>query len=269
MLPLAFRVRRVQRETADVFTLHIAREDGALVPSFEPGQFNMLYAFGVGEVPISIAGASRGMVVHTIRAIGPVTVAMAGWKRGAALGVRGPYGSAWPLTEAQGKDVLMIAGGIGLAPLWSALGHVLKHRARYRHVSLLYGTRIPADRLYRAELDRLAEREDVHVDITVDRAGMEWCGNVGLVTALINRAPFDPANTLAMMCGPEVMMRFGVRELQRRGMRDSRIFLSMERNMKCAIGLCGHCQFGPEFICKDGAVFAYDRVARWLNIPEL
>ncbi|MGV3532313.1 MAG: FAD/NAD(P)-binding protein [Chthoniobacteraceae bacterium] len=269
MLPRVYGVRRIERETVDVFSLHVAPEDGEPLPLFAPGQFNMLYAFGIGEVPISIAGSGRDTIVHTVRAVGAVTRAMAGWKRGTTLGLRGPFGSAWPLEEAQGKDVLLIAGGIGLAPLWAALGYVLAHRARYRRIALLYGTRTAGDLLYKRELDRLADRQDLHLGITVDRAGMEWCGHVGVVPTLIHFTPFDPGNTIAMLCGPEVMMRFTVRELQNWRVPEVNIYVSLERNMKCAIGLCGHCQLGPEFICKDGPVFRYDRVARWLSIPEL
>lgn len=269
MVPEVFRVRRVQRETADVFTLHIAPEDGSPAPCFEPGQFNMLYAFGIGEVPVSIAGGSETTLVHTIRSIGTVTRAMARWKRGAALGVRGAYGSTWPLTEAEGRDVLLIAGGLGLAPLWEALRRLLEQRERFRSVALLYGTRTPADLLYQRELERLRTRKDLHLAITVDRTAPAWKGHVGVVTTLIGRVPFDPANALAMICGPEVMMRFTVRELMGVGVPERCMFLSMERNMKCAVGFCGRCQFGPEFICKDGPVFRYDRIAGWLNIPEL
>jgi NAD(P)H-flavin reductase len=229
----------------------------------------MLYAFGIGEVPISIADVRADRIVHTIRAVGPVTRAMAQWKRGSTLGLRGPFGSAWPLHLAAGKDLLIIAGGLGLAPLWGAVQQALAQRDQFGRVALLYGARTPADLLYRRPLDRLARRPDLHLAVTVDRPGPGWSGNVGVVTELLTGAEFTPANTVAMLCGPEVMMRFTVRELMRRGVAEHDIFLSLERNMKCAVGLCGHCQFGPEFICKSGPVFPHDRISRWLNIPEL
>lgn len=170
---------------------------------------------------------------------------------------------------AEGKDVVIVAGGIGLAPLREALHRILSRRHRFGQVSLLYGTRSPADLLYSRELERMAARLDLDVAITVDRAGPDWHGHVGVVTTLINGITFNPANAIAMLCGPEVMMRFTVRELMRHGLPEASIFLSLERNMECAIGLCGHCQFGPHFICREGAVFRYDRVAPWLAIPEL
>lgn len=271
MLPLPFRIARRTRETADTFTLELLPADVACECGFAPGQFNMLYAFGVGEAAISICGdpTRPESLFHTIRAVGATTRALSAMKAGATLGVRGPFGRGWPMQDAEGRDVLLIAGGIGLAPLRGALWHALAHRSRYRNVTLLYGARSPAEVIYLRELERLARRTDLHVDMTVDRAAPGWHGKVGVVTSLVAHAPFDPANTVAMICGPEVMMRFSVRELHRHGMPDERIFLSMERNMKCAVGFCGHCQFGPEFICKDGPVFRHDRIRRWLEIPEL
>jgi NAD(P)H-flavin reductase len=271
MLPRGFRITKMQRESADVFTLQMSPQTGGDPLAYFPGQFNMLYVFGAGEAPISIAGVTADQAgwIHTVRAVGVVTRAMAKLRHGDTLGLRGPFGSAWPLDEAAGKDVLLIAGGIGLAPLWGLLQAILGQRSRFRNVVLLYGTRAPGDLLYRRALDRLQRRSDMYLGITVDRAGEDWRGHVGVVTALIPRAPFDPANTLAMVCGPEVMMRFTVRELQRRGLPAERIFLSLERNMKCAIGLCGHCQFGRELICRDGPVFRYDRLRPWFEIAEL
>jgi NAD(P)H-flavin reductase len=270
-MPRGFRITKMQRESADVFTLHASSPVAGEVLAYSPGQFNMLYAFGTGEVPISIAGVTTDETswIHTVRAVGTVTRAMANLRSGDAVGVRGPFGSGWPLREAVGKDVLLIAGGIGLAPLWGLLQAILVQRERFRNVVLLYGTRAPGDLLYRRALDRLQRNSGIYVGTTVDRAGEEWRGHVGVVTALIPRAPFDPANALAMVCGPEVMMRFTVRELQRRGLPAERIFLSLERNMKCAIGLCGHCQFGRELICRDGPVFRYDRLRPWFDIAEL
>lgn len=271
MAPRIYRVERVRQDTSDTFTLELATADDSPSPPFLPGQFNMLYVFGVGEVPISISGdpAKPRTLVHTTRAVGAVTKAMRKLRRGDVLGVRGPYGSRWPVTDAEGNDVVIVAGGIGLAPLRPAMYHVLAERHKYGNVVLLYGTRTPEDILYWGELERWRARFDLGVYVTVDRASGGWKGNVGVVTRLIPRSPFDPSSAVALVCGPEVMMRFALHELERRGVKTGRIYISMERNMKCAIGLCGHCQFGPAFVCKDGPVFRYDKVRDWFSLREI
>jgi NAD(P)H-flavin reductase len=271
MLPRPYRVARVRKETSDTFTLELEAPSGAPEFRFAPGQFNMLYAFGIGEVPISISGdpGRPAALVHTTREVGTVTRAMRKLKPSHSLGVRGPFGAGWPIAEARGADVVIVAGGIGLAPLRPALYRLLAARKDYGRVVLLYGTRTPADILFRSELRQWHSRFDLEVHVTVDRAMGNWRGNVGVVTALIPRAPFDPHSTVAMVCGPEVMMRFTVQELEKRGVALENIYLSMERNMKCAVGFCGHCQFGPTFICKDGPVFRYDRVQPMLAVREI
>lgn len=269
MAPVLGCIRQRRRETHDTFTLAIELEGGRSFP-FAPGQFNMLYVFGVGEVPISISGnpAEPGLVHHTTREVGIVTGAMRGLKPGDYLGVRGPFGSAWPVDEAEGRDVVIIAGGIGLAPLRPVLYHLMDHRERYNRVTILYGARTPEDILYSQQLGRWSARLDVEVFATVDRATRAWHGNVGVITTLIPRAPFDPKNALAMVCGPEIMMHFTVRELHRRGVTSDQIFVSMERNMQCAVGLCGHCQYGPHFVCKDGPVFRFDQIEKFFSVRE-
>lgn len=270
MLPAPWRVEQVRKETGDTFTLALTPVADAPPLVFAPGQFNMLYVFGVGEVPISISGnpVEPSPLTHTTRAVGTVTRAMWKLKRGDMLGVRGPYGSGWPVAEAVGRDVVLVAGGLGLAPLRPALYHLLARRGEFGKVVVLYGTRTPQDLLFRPELRRWGARRDLHVKVTVDRAVGQWRGNVGVVTTLIPHAPFAPSNTVAMVCGPEVMMRFTALELQKRGVPPDRIFVSLERNMKCAIGFCGHCQYGPAFVCKDGPVFRYDRVRPLLYVRE-
>jgi len=262
MFSTPYRIQRVRQETDDTFTLEIAPADSAEGFSFLPGQFNMLYVFGVGEVPISISSdpADDPVLQHTTRVVGTVTKAMRLLRRGDLLGIRGPYGTHWPVADAVGRDVVIVAGGIGLAPLRPALYRLMAQREKYRKIVLLYGTRTPEDILYRNELEHWRGKFDLEIQVTVDRAASSWRGNVGVVTTMIPRAPFDPSNTAAFICGPEVMMRFTAMELQRRGVALERIFLSMERNMKCGIGLCGHCQYGPVFTCKDGPVFTYDRI---------
>jgi NAD(P)H-flavin reductase len=271
MLPRPYRIRRASRELADTFTLELAPQDGGDACRFAPGQFNMLYVYGVGEVPISISGdpRKRGVFVHTVRAVGSVTQAMQTLKRDAILGVRGPFGSSWPVEAAERRDLVIVAGGIGLAPLRPVMLHVLARRDRYDKVLLLYGTRRPEDLLFRRELERWRARLDLEIFVTVDRATEAWRGNVGVVTTLISRISFDPARAIAMVCGPEVMMRFTALELANRGVPPEQIHVSVERNMKCAIGLCGHCQWGSNFICKDGPVFPYGRVRELLSVWEL
>lgn len=268
MQPEPFRIERVQRDTYDTFTVELKPNGGF---HFQPGQFNMLYIFGVGEIPISISGdpAHPEKLVHTTRVVGTVTRAMGELKPGDWVGVRGPFGSAWPMKQIRGYDLVFVAGGIGLAPLRPALYQALTHRDKYGKIVLLYGTRSPEDILYRNELEKWRARFDLDVYVTVDYADEKWHGNVGVVTKLIPKAPFDPAHTVALTCGPEVMMRFTAAELVKRGVEMQNIYVSMERNMKCAIGFCGHCQFGPTFICKDGPVYTYDVMSRWLALWEV
>lgn len=271
MRPRLYTVERVKQETHDTFTLELTQTGGGRDTAFLPGQFNMLYVYGVGEVPISISGdpARRDTLVHTTRAVGTVTQRMRQLKRGDAIGVRGPFGTAWPAEAAHGNDIVLVAGGIGLAPLRPAIYELLSRREKYGKVVLLYGTRSPADMLFRKELEQWRARFDMDVYVTVDRAMGGWRGNVGVVTNLIPRAPFDALNASAFVCGPEVMMRYTATELQKRGIKPERIHLSMERNMKCAVGFCGHCQFGPVFICKDGPVFRLDQIRELMARREI
>ena len=258
--PVAIRRRR--KETADTFSLELAPPNDGGGFGFLPGQFNMLYVFGVGEVPISISGnaGDQQKIVHTTRAVGAVTAAMSKLRAGDALGVRGPFGVGWPVKEAIGQDVVLVAGGIGLAPLRPVIYHLLRHRSEFGRIVLLYGARTPDDILYTKQLERWRSRFDFEVYLTVDRATGHWQGNIGVVTELIHRSPFDPLHCLAMICGPEIMMRFTILDLAKRGVSEDRIYISMERNMKCGIGLCGHCQLGPTFVCKDGPVYRFDRI---------
>ena len=271
MLPAMAVVDRIRRETADTHTLEVSSVEGDRATTFAPGQFSMLYAFGVGEAPISISGGPEDgtRLAYTIRAVGPVTRRLVATKAGEAIGIRGPYGRGWPVDAARDRDLLVVAGGIGLAPLRSVVHHVLAHRSDYRRVALLYGARTPDDVLYRREVERWQRRSRLEVFVTVDRADLEWTGAVGVVTQLFSRATFEPARTVVMSCGPEVMMRTAARELERIGVGSDDIHVSMERNMTCAVGVCGHCQFGPEFICKDGPVLPYSRVRHALGIREL
>jgi len=268
MVPRVVRVTKRRKDAPDVVTLEMEMKDGF---DFVPGQFNMLTAFGVGEVAISISGdpVKRNRLVHTIRDVGPVSGALTRLQPGQSLGLRGPFGIGWPVAEAAGRDVIIFAGGLGLAPLRPAIYRVLGERKRFGKVALLYGTRTPGDILFQRELESWRRTLDATVEITVDRGTPEWHGHVGVVTNLVKYAEFDPKTALAMVCGPEVMMRFGAAALRAAGMPDTNIYLSMERNMKCAVGFCGHCQFGPVFVCKDGPVFTFDRLREILTVKEL
>jgi NAD(P)H-flavin reductase len=268
MLPAVVRIRDRRPETPGVFTL--ALEPPGAGWSFRPGQFNMLYVFGVGEAAISLSGdaSDTATLLHTIRAVGSVTDALGRLQAGEALGLRGPFGSAWPLEEARGYDVIIVAGGIGLPPLRPVIYHMLRHRDDFGRIVLLYGARTPADLVYGAEVEEWKQCEDFQVLVTVDRADPSWCGAVGLVTELIPRSVFAPTRAIGLLCGPEVMMRFAIRGFLERGVPEDRLFLSLERNMQCAVGFCGHCQFGPDFVCMDGPVFRYDRIKSFWSIRE-
>lgn len=265
MVPEAWTVVDRWRETEDTFSFALRPPVGW---SFAPGQFNMLYSFGRGESAISISGASEksGTIIHTIRRVGTVTNALAELSPGDGIGVRGPFGTAWPIDEAKGRDLVLVAGGIGLAPLRPTVMAALENRKEFRRVILLVGARSPADMLYPDQLRQW--QDEIEVVRTVDHATRDWDAHVGVVTTRLNTVGLDPGNTVAMTCGPEIMMRFTVAELQKIGVPDQQIYVSMERNMKCAVGFCGHCQYGPEFVCKDGPVFRYDRIARWFNLRE-
>jgi NAD(P)H-flavin reductase len=269
--PVFLKVGRRRRETADAVTFDLAVPDTHTEFRFAPGQFNMLYAFGVGEVPVSLSGdpATPRRIAHTVRAVGPVSRALCEVKPGASLGVRGPFGTPWPIDAAIGHDVLLLAGGLGLAPLRPALYHLLAHRHRYGRVALVYGARSPEDLLFSRELEGWRRMPGLQLRVTVDSADPRWAGDIGLVTKLLPKVRFDPTDVVVMMCGPEVMMRFAVGALASVGVPGEQIWLSIERNMKCAAGTCGHCQFGPYFVCKDGPVFRYDAIERWLALREV
>ena len=271
MFPRPYRVHRVTKETSDTFTLELLPEAGHAGFAFAAGQFNMLYVCGIGEVPISISGdpGVPQALVHTTRAVGAVTKGMGELKKGDSSGIRGPFGTSWPVAEAEGNDVVFVAGGIGLAPLRPALYQVLASRGKYGRVVLLYGARTPEDILYRKQLKEWRADLGLEVHVSVDRATRDWRGNVGVVTTLIPRVPFDPYHTVAMVCGPEVMIRYTVMELERRGVAQDQIFVSLERNMKCGVGFCGHCQHGPNFVCRDGPVFPFSKVRDLLGQREV
>jgi len=271
MAPVPYRIFRRKQETNDVFTFELVPSKGTETIGFAPGQFNMLYAFGLGEVPISVSGdpEDQGKLVHTIRVVGAVTKGLAALKRDESIGVRGPFGSDWPLKQAVGHDVIVVAGGLGLAPLRPALYALLSHPERYGKLTLLYGARTEEDLLFTKEWGKWKNSGKIAVEVSLGQASRKWRGTVGHVTALLPRISIQPEKTIAFVCGPETMMRFVAIELEKRGVNRDRIFISMERNMKCAVGFCGHCQFGPHFVCADGPIFPYGRMEPLLRIREL
>lgn len=264
-----FTVAAIRQQTHDTVTVDLdALEEP--VP-FAPGQFDMVYAYGVGEAAISISSdpADPSRMSHTIREVGWVTRALVNAQPGTTIGIRGPFGRPWPIEEAEGRDLIIVAGGIGLAPVRPALLQALTHRDRFRRVVLLVGARTPHDLLFRDDLDRWQADPRVDVRITVDRAVRGWTGAVGVVTRTIARAGFAPDLATVLTCGPEVMMRLAAQALIARGVSAEHIHVSLERNMKCAVGTCGHCQLGPLFVCRDGPVFRWPEVAPLLEVREL
>lgn len=237
---------------------------------FQQGQFNMLSVPGVGEVAISISSDPDELdLEHTIRTVGRTTRVIETLEVGDILGVRGPYGTGWPLLEARWKDVLVVTGGLGCAPVTGAIDYMFRRRANYGRISILHGVKKPADLVHQERFEAWRRQPDTQVLLTTDQPDRAWKGRLGVVTELFDEVEIDPGRAIVFMCGPEVMIRFATRTLRKRGVSMGRVFVSLERNMKCAVGLCGHCQFGPEFVCKDGPIFPFSRVARWFGVPGL
>ncbi|GIW92370.1 MAG: Ni/Fe hydrogenase subunit gamma [Pirellulaceae bacterium] len=264
---------RIDQEVPGVATyyLELCDEKARSDYRFQPGQFNMLYLPGAGEIAISVSGdpAAAGPYAHTIRRAGNVTGSLWQLKVGDKLGIRGPFGSGWPLGECQGRDVVLVAGGIGLAPLRPVIYSLSKWENELGRRVLLCGARSPETLLYHSQYLQWIEA-GWQVETTVDRASPDWNGHVGAVTLLLERLrSVDASRAVLFCCGPEVMMKFSAMVALRRGWSADRIWISMERNMQCAVGWCGHCQWGPAFICRDGPVFRYDRIAPFLDVPGL
>jgi NAD(P)H-flavin reductase len=267
LTPVPYRVVARVEETADVVTFDLAPE-AAGIDGPAPGQFTMLYVFGVGEVPISVSGCpgDEGVLRQTIRAAGAATRALCALAPGDPVGVRGPYGTGWPLADVRGLDLVVVGGGIGLAPLRPVMRQVAAEREDFGRVAFVVGARTPDDLLYPAELHAWRGRFDIEVEVTVDVAPGGWRGDVGVVTKLLPRLAVDPGRTAAMVCGPEVMLRVVARQLVDTGLAAERIHVSLERNMQCAVGHCGHCQLGPLFVCLDGPVVPWSTGAPLLEV---
>jgi NAD(P)H-flavin reductase len=269
----AAEIADVAPEIVGVATYHLRLTDPSARAAYacSPGRFNMLYLPGVGEAAISVSGhdPTSDNWLHTVRTAGGVTQTLAGLGRGGKLALRGPFGTAWPIEQFAGRDIIFVAGGIGLAPLRPAIQWALDHRASLGRLTLLYGARSPQTILYTGQFDNWRTR-GLNVEVTVDRTDRGWLGRVGVVTLLLDRLrPLAPENSLLLTCGPDVMMKYVVRSALARRLQPEQIWVSLERNMQCAVGFCGHCQLGPAFICKDGPVFRYDRVAPYLDTEDL
>lgn len=263
-LPVPARIVSLATENSSTFTLGLELVDPDLAAAYRwvPGQFNMLYAPGVGEAAISISSDSEdsSRLVHTIRVVGSVTRALHNLGEGGILGLRGPFGRGWPLTALDGRDVVLVAGGIGLAPIRPVIYWLLRHRERFRRVILLYGSRSPDDCLYPQELAEWTEDPRLDVMITVDNADDQWVGPVGVVTNLLRRIKVDASNTVVYVCGPRILNRVAAWQFLQLHVPKERVFVSLERNMNCGFGRCGHCQYGSKFVCTDGPVFAFSEV---------
>ena len=257
------------REAEDINTYRVQLVDEQTRQHFrfKAGQFNMVYLFGVGEVAISIVSDpdEPQLLDHTIRAVGRVTKAIAELQPGDVLGIRGPFGQGWPLEEARGRNVVIVTGGLGCAPVVGAIEYIFRHRRAYGPVRIIHGVKTPKDLLYRERFESWGRFPDTEVLLTSGQSDKTWHYHIGVVTELFERVTIDPGNSIVLMCGPEIMMRLGVPILMRRGIPETAIYLSLERHMECGIGLCGHCQMGPYFLCKDGPVMRYDRVEQWLG----
>ena len=256
-----------EAEGIDTYRLRFVDEQVRQTYRFAAGQFNMVYLFGVGEVAISIVSDpdEPQFLDHTIRVVGRVTKSIARLQPGDELGIRGPFGQGWPLDDAQGKEVVIVTGGLGCAPVVGAIEYIFRRRNQYGSVKILHGVKTPHDLLFRERFDAWRRQPDTEVLLTSDQPDKTWHYHVGVVTELFEQVAVDPARTVVLMCGPEIMMRLGVPILMQRGIPATAIYVSLERHMECGIGLCGHCQMGPYFLCKDGPVMRYDRVAPWLG----
>jgi len=272
LLPSWAEVVKIKPEAEGVTTFHLKFVDPELQKRyhFEPGQFNMVYVPGYGEAAISMSSdleSADGQLVHTIRHVGNVTRATSHLKPGDVVGIRGPFGTPWPLETIEGMDVVVACGGIGLPPLRGALYHIIRNREKYGKVTLLYGARTPKDLMFPDEYENW-QKANIDVQVTVDRGDADWTGRVGVVPMWFYHFRVDPRKTTVLTCGPEIMMRFVIYEALARRIPPEQIYVSLERNMKCGQGACGHCQQGPYFICKDGPVFPFSKLESIFNVEE-
>lgn len=270
-LPLEAEIIERTQESPTIFTLHLR----FLNPShhdrfvFYPGQFNMLYLYGVGEVAISIVSdpEKKHILTHSIRAVGRVTRALAKLQTGDRVGVRGPYGRGWPLDQAKNKNIVVLTGGLGCAPSVSIIDYIVARRKQYGNLSILQGVKHSDDFIFRKKYAVWQKSPNTEIHIAADQAGPKWPWSVGYVTDMIHQINLVPENTVVMMCGPEIMMNTAINVFKKKDIPEHHIYMSMERNMECGIGQCGHCQYGGFFICKDGPIFAYSEIKELFNKP--
>ena len=268
LVPTPAEIINIIPETPDTKTFYFKPK--AKLEEPKPGQFTEIYIPGVGEAPVSVSGIeSDGVIIQTVRSIGTLTEYLFKLGREDLIGIRGPYGKGWPIEKLKDRDVLIVGGGIGLAPLRSVIKEVERNRRDYGRLSILYGARNPSLLLYRYEFDEYRKIPNSELLLTVDRADETWTGNVGVVTQLIPKASVDPRNAVALVCGPEIMMRFTVKALEKQGFKGNQIYLSLERRMKCGVGLCGHCQVGPYFVCRNGPVFPYWMIKKYFWVDQI
>ena len=257
-LPKWAQISRIEdlTGTEKLFEMHLVSGEPL---GHNPGQFVELSVMGIGEAPISISSAPRktNSFELAIRKVGNLTNAVHGLIVGDTVGIRGPFGTHFPVEETRGKNILFVAGGIGLVPMRSFIHFVLEHREEYGEVTILFGTRNPSERLFLDELEQWRKRKDIRYLETVDRADQGWNGHVGVITTLFPKIDVDPSKTYCVIVGPPVMYRFAILEAKAKGIPDSQIFLSLERRMKCGLGKCGHCQINHFYVCQDGPVFRY------------
>jgi NAD(P)H-flavin reductase len=268
--PLEAEILDRRQESPTIFSFSLRLTDPAAERTyrFSPGQFNMLYLYGCGEIPISIVSDPDRpeRLVHTLRDVGAVSHGFSRLRPGERIGLRGPYGNGWPLDLARAHDIMLVTGGLGCAPVISVINYILRRRQEYGRVIILQGVKHSDDLIWREQYDEWARQEDIQVLLAADVAREDWHGLTGPITVLIEHAHFDPRRTLAMLCGPERMMSACTRLLSRRGLPEAAIWVSLERNMQCAVGQCGHCQFGARFVCRDGPVFNYAAVRELLAV---
>lgn len=273
LLPQPAEILEKRQEADHIYTYRLSFCDAEQRRAFhfQPGQFNMLYAFGVGDVAISIASDPRDAEIleHTVRIVGNVTGALRELDQGDVVGIRGPFGSHWPMEDARGRDLIFITGGLGCAPVTGAIQYAMNRRDDYGKIKILHGVKTRQDLIYRQKFLAWQKHPDTEVILTSDQADREWKYQVGMVTNLVDQIQFDPGRTTVMMCGPEAMMHFTVKGFLKHGVAAHDIHLALERNMKCAMGFCGHCQYGPHFICKNGPILSFDRLEPFFWTREL
>jgi NAD(P)H-flavin reductase len=257
------------QESPDIVSLRLKFENSEIRKTFrfQAGQFNMLYVFGVGEVAISIVSDpdEPEFLDHTIRVVGRVTNVIGRMDIGDSLGIRGPFGKGWPMEEAKAKDVVVVTGGLGCAPVVGAIEYMFRRREEYGAIKIIHGVKTPHDLLFRERFDQWRQNPNTEVLLASDEPGKTWHYHVGVVTELFDKVEVNPDRTIVMMCGPEIMMRVAVNMLSHRGLRPDEMYVSLERHMECGIGLCGHCQMGPFFLCKDGPVMRLDTILPFLG----